>query len=304
MTNIGNIEIADLRLGESQVKALYLGSEKVWSGEEPGPAAEPLCFTAEGSNASVALVHGSNASAPTPVMEYSTDNETWDSYTLGTTVTLANKGDKVYFRAADVNQRIGKSDIYRWEASYNNYFNCRNVSVSGKLVSVLRKDMDESLTYTNEPGIYKCMLRNYTGNNPQIVSAKDLQLPNLSAYGVQAFMGLFASSTLSAAPAFPQRCAVANETFAYMFENCTKLSSISSPITTATGFAMDGSAAGGPFGTMFGGANKFNQEEFKLVIEGVPSFGSKALQEVFRNNTSFTGKFIIDMTSYTSVPTI
>lgn len=59
---LGNIEIADLRLGASQVKALYLGSEQVWGGEEP-VAATPLCFTAEGSNASVRLIH--SGSAPT-----------------------------------------------------------------------------------------------------------------------------------------------------------------------------------------------------------------------------------------------
>lgn len=51
------------------------------------------------------------------------------------------------------------------------------MSVSGKIVSVLRKDMDESLTYTDRDGVYRCMLRNYNSRNPQIVSAKDLQLP-------------------------------------------------------------------------------------------------------------------------------
>lgn len=48
MINLGNVSIADLRLGASQVKALYLGSEQVWGGEEPVPTAEPLCFTRTG----------------------------------------------------------------------------------------------------------------------------------------------------------------------------------------------------------------------------------------------------------------
>lgn len=300
---LGNIEIADLRLGTTQVKALCLGSEQIWGGEEPGPAAEPLCFTAEGSNATVALVNGS--SAPSVSMEYSTDNSAWSSYTLGTTVTLANKGDKVYFRAADVNPRIGNSDIYRWEAIYNNYFNCNNVSVSGKLVSVLRKDMNESLTYTSEPCIYKCLFRNYNSNNPHIVSAKDLQLPNLSAFSAQEFMGLFVGSTLSAAPAFPQRCSASFETFGYMFENCDKLSSISSPMMTVTGITAHAGRSDNPIlDNIFLSMDKFNQQELVLVVDGVASFGSKDLQDIFRNNTSFTGKFIIDMTSYTSVPTI
>lgn len=96
-------------------------------------------------------------------------------------MTLASKGDKVYFRAADVNTRTGSADMYRWENPYNNYFDCSNVSVSGKLVSVLRKDMDETqLTPVN--GMFKCLLRNFNSRNPQIVSAKDLELPQLSAY--------------------------------------------------------------------------------------------------------------------------
>lgn len=49
MINLGNIEIADLRLGASQVKAVYFGSEQVWSGgDEPlVPIVNALRFTAE-----------------------------------------------------------------------------------------------------------------------------------------------------------------------------------------------------------------------------------------------------------------
>ena len=303
MIKLGNIKISDLRLGASQVKAAYFGSEQVWGDEEPTPAATPLCFTAEGSNASVALIHGN--SAPSLSMEYSTDNSAWSSYTLGTKVTLANKGDKVYFRAVDVNPRTGNSNLYRWEENYNNYFNCNNVSVSGKLVSVLRKDMDESLTYTSEHCKYKCLFRNFKSNDPQIVSAKDLHLPNLSAFNAQDFMGMFANSTLSAAPAFPQRCSASFETFGYMFESCNKLSSISSPMMTITDIiAHDGRSDNPILGNVFVTMDNFNQQELVLVIDGVASFGSKDLQDIFKNNNSFTGKFIIDMTSYTSVPTI
>lgn len=37
MVNFGNISIADLRLGASQVKAAYFGSKQIWGGEEPVP---------------------------------------------------------------------------------------------------------------------------------------------------------------------------------------------------------------------------------------------------------------------------
>ena len=211
----------------------------------------------------------------------------------------------MYFRAADINERTGNYNIYRWEETYNNYFNCKNVSVSGKLVSVLRKDMDESLTYTSEPCIYKCLFRNFKSNDPQIVSAKDLHLPNLSAFSAQELMGMFANSTLSAAPAFPQRCSASFETFGYMLESCNKLSSISSPMMTITGIIEYNGRSDNPIlGNVFLTMEKFNQQELVLVIDGVSNFGSKDLQDIFKNNNSFTGKFIIDMTSYTSVPTI
>ena len=37
MINLGNVSIADLRLGASQVKAAYLGNQQIWGGEEPVP---------------------------------------------------------------------------------------------------------------------------------------------------------------------------------------------------------------------------------------------------------------------------
>ena len=43
---LGNITIADLWLGAVQAKSAYIGSEQVWGGEEPGPTADWLCFTA------------------------------------------------------------------------------------------------------------------------------------------------------------------------------------------------------------------------------------------------------------------
>lgn len=106
---IGNIDIVDLRLGASQVKAAYLGSEQIWGGEEP--AANWLCFTAEQANSTVRLdkVGSSNAVS----LETSTDGSTWTDYSwssnTGDTVTLANIGDKVYMRAKNENSTIGGS---------------------------------------------------------------------------------------------------------------------------------------------------------------------------------------------------
>ena len=301
-TALGNITISNVAVGGSAATALALGDVIVWQlGPEP-VAATPLCFTAEGSNASVALMHGSGA--PSINMEYSVDNTTWNSYTLGTTVTLASKGDKVYFRAADVNAGMGFSGGNYWQAMYNNWFDCQNVSVSGKIVSLLRKDMDDSLTYTDRDGIYRCMFRNYNNRNPHLVSARDLQLPQLSAFSTQAFMAMFTGSTLSAAPALPTNCSLKKETFGFFFENCDNLSSIGSPMMTITGLSNITASNDPALGNIFTDMNNFNQEELVVALSGIADYPNYSLGDVFRGNTSFTGKFIFDMTSYTTVPTI
>lgn len=105
MVNFGNMSIADLRLGATQVKALYIGSEQVWGGEEPAPTTEPLCFTATQANSTVHL--DKNGSPDAISLETSTDGSTWTDYTwsgsTGDTLTLANVGDKVYMRAKTEN---------------------------------------------------------------------------------------------------------------------------------------------------------------------------------------------------------
>lgn len=104
MINLGNIEIADLRLGASQVKALYLGSEQIWGGEEP-VAGPWLCFTAEEASSIIRL--DKNGSPDAVSLETSTDGTSWTDYTwsgtTGSTISLASIGDKVYFRAKTEN---------------------------------------------------------------------------------------------------------------------------------------------------------------------------------------------------------
>lgn len=41
-----------------------------------------------------------------------------------------------------------------------------------------------------------------------------------------------------------------------------------------------------------------------LEVKDIASIPSKALTKMFENATAFTGKLVIDMTSYASVPTI
>ena len=102
---LGNMSIADLRLGATQVKAAYLGSEQVWGGEEPAPVGDWLCFTAEQANSTVKLNKSGYPAAIS--LETSTDGSAWTDYSwygnTGDILTLANVGDKVYMRAKTEN---------------------------------------------------------------------------------------------------------------------------------------------------------------------------------------------------------
>ena len=82
----------------------------------------PLTFTAEEAGSTVTMAKSS--SAPDVYLETSPTGEegTWSDFTVctfnedtyeanndGTTITLANVGDKVYFRAKQDNERISTS---------------------------------------------------------------------------------------------------------------------------------------------------------------------------------------------------
>lgn len=78
------------------------------------PVADPwLCFTAEEANSTLHLDKQSYA-PPAISLETSTDGSTWTDYSwsgsTGDTLTLANVGDKVYMRAKNENETIGKLD--------------------------------------------------------------------------------------------------------------------------------------------------------------------------------------------------
>lgn len=128
MVNFGNISIADLRLGTTQVKAAYLGSQQIWGGEEPGPVGDWLCFTAVDAGAKIRL--DKNGSPAAVSLETSTDGTTWTDYswneTTGDETTLANVGDKVYFRA--------KNENLTFSTDYMNYYKFVN-STSNKIAA-------------------------------------------------------------------------------------------------------------------------------------------------------------------------
>ena len=55
-----------------------------------------LCFTANTAGSTIAL--NKNGSPTSVTLETSTNGSTWSTYTFGSTITLSNIGDKVYWR--------------------------------------------------------------------------------------------------------------------------------------------------------------------------------------------------------------
>jgi hypothetical protein len=77
-----------------------------------------------------------NGSAPTVYLETSTTGNTigWSDFTVGsTTITLANVGDKVYFRAKQDNERFATNT-----SNFNSFVITGKIAASGNIQSLMR----------------------------------------------------------------------------------------------------------------------------------------------------------------------
>ena len=216
---LGNIEIADLRLGASQVKALCLGSEQIWSGEEPGPAGDWLCFTAEEANSTVRLDKSGFPAAIS--LETSTDGSTWSDYSwtdkTGDTLTLANIGDKVYMRAKGENATIGNDTgkCYKFVMT-------GQIAASGNIQTLLKADGSR----TDAPN---CCYANMFSRCTSLTTAPSLPATTL---GSQCYYHTFDYCTsLTQAPVI-SAMTLGNWSCIGMFEGCTSMRNAVLPATT------------------------------------------------------------------------
>ena len=84
----------------------------------------PLCFEAVDAGATIALKCNGN-NLKTATFQTSTDGQNWTDYTYATSITLANAGDKVYFKAKDDNTSIKRN--------YSNYLQFTTTQESKKV---------------------------------------------------------------------------------------------------------------------------------------------------------------------------
>ena len=94
----------------------------------------PLCFEAVDSGATIALKCNAN-NLKTATFQTSTDGQSWTDYTYATNITLANTGDKVYFKAKEDNTAIERNS-YNY-LQFTTTQNEKKVNVSGNIMSLL-----------------------------------------------------------------------------------------------------------------------------------------------------------------------
>ena len=94
----------------------------------------PLCFEAVNAGATIALkCNGNSLKAAT--FQTSTDKVNWTDYTYATSITLANAGDKVYFKAKSDNTSIARNSFTYLQFTTTQAAN--KVNVSGNVMSLL-----------------------------------------------------------------------------------------------------------------------------------------------------------------------
>ena len=226
--NFGTIQVANIFVGTLNAIEAYFGNEKVWG------KSEPLCFTAEEANSTVAMK--ANGSAPTVSLEYSTDGNTWSPFVVGsTTVTLANISDKMWVRATSSgNTGMGSSD-----KNYNQFVMTGKISASGNVDTLLNQNGNATLTnycyshlfngctsLTTAPVLpattlanncYKQMFQGCTS----LTTAPDLPATTLANY---CYESMFYNTALTTAPELPATT-LANGCYSNMFYGCTSLTS-------------------------------------------------------------------------------
>ena len=179
-----------------------------------------LCFTAQEAGSTVAMaVNGTPTKGQ--AFEYSTDGTNWSVFTPGTTtITLANVGNKVYFRGD--NTTVGESN-----SIYYKFVMSGKIAASGNITSLLNKTC-QSTTILNNYCYYRIFY-----NCTSLTTAPALPATTLAAY---CYYNMFYNCTsLTTAPSLPATT-LANYCYYNMFYNCTSLTTAPAlPATTLRG---------------------------------------------------------------------
>ena len=186
--------------------------------EAPVELLDYLCFTSEEAGSTVAMaVNGTPTKGQ--AFEYSTNGRNWSVFIPGTTtITLANVGNKVYFRGDNTTVSESFSIYYKFVMS-------GKIAASGNIMSLLDKTCQSTRISNNY------CFRNMFNNCKSLTTAPSLPATTLANNCYNFMFG--GCTSLTTAPALPATT-LANNCYDSMFNNCTSLQVYSSSGTGHT----------------------------------------------------------------------
>lgn len=270
-------------LVQKEIKKVYLGDTQVRPPKEKLP---PLCFTANTANSIVRLrKHNSPANV---TLETSTDLNTRTTYTIDSSITLSNVGDKLYFRNTSETDTMFSTSTSNY---YYFFLVSWSVSASGDVTTLLNKNGTDTLSdycfyylfqgctsLTTPPEIPATVLASYCcstmfTNCTSLTSVPEFPNINLA---VGCYQHMFNSCTaLSTLPKLPATT-LANRCYQYMFYWCSNIK-----LSTTQTWAY--------------------QTEYRIPITWTWTTATDAVQYMFWNTWwTFTWTPTINTTYYTS----
>ena len=189
-----------------------------------------LCFTAQENGATVQL---KKSGSPNSIaLKYSTDRYKWNDVVVGSTKVTLNKGQKVYFKAADTNSTFsdGLANYYYFVTN-----DSKKIAASGNVMSLL----DQCCILTSVPN--DAFLSLFEGNMA-LISAPELPATQV---GVRCYKRMFVDcKNLTDAPALPATT-MSKECYSGMFINCLALKKAPAlPATTLAKYCYENMFSG------------------------------------------------------------
>lgn len=191
-----------------------------------------LKFTAEQAGSTISMT---NYGTPNPItLLASTDGNTWTQFIPNeTTITLANVGDYVYFKAgAGGNKSLsivdGLAINHNWSFALTG-----KISASGNVMSLLDGEKNINKMTNDNIGAFAFLFDSCTA----LTQAPELPAETLAT---GCYCGMFLRCTaLTQAPELPAET-LADECYAYMFQGCTKLTQAPAlPATTLADYCYN-----------------------------------------------------------------
>lgn len=214
--NLGSNSIEDVKLGNLQVEKIYLEDEVVWQKTSP-VSVNALKFSSTGSQ--TLGIDTTKLGTITPVFEYSTDGETWTSWTVLDTLSFGN-GTDLYIRG--MNTFLSKGGI-----NYTNFVfsTASPVECSGNIMHLF--DYTQDLTAIPDESGQSRGVKYMFANCTQLITAPDLPATTLVIY---AYSNMFEGCTSLEIPPFLPATNTTTSNYAYynMFKNCTSLNTLPS----------------------------------------------------------------------------